>query len=191
VDAFDRRYGTDTAGILPFWRIPPDLSGRRFAVRYQPSDELWLTEPLRALKEDWGYFTFVDVGAGKGKAIIVAASFGFKSLIGIEFVPALAKIAKANLEKVCIKNAEVVCMDAAAYRFPQANLVVFFYNPFSDEMMRRVIANLREDAIGRVYVIYANAKHEGVLLESGFLDYVCSRPNVSLWRAKEKGEGLG
>jgi SAM-dependent methyltransferase len=178
-DDFDRRHGIDTAGIVPLWRFPADLPGLRFAGRYQPAHEDAVICPLTALDEDWSEFTFVDIGAGKGKALIVAARCGFKSLIGVEFVPALAQTAAANLTKLGIENAIVICRDAAEYRFPPGDLVVFFYDPFAAELMRAVIGHLRQDATGKLYVIYVNPRHEAAIWDSRFLKLKFCAPHVN------------
>ena len=186
VDDFDRQHGTDTAAIVPLWRFPTNLPALGFAMRYQPVDEDWVIEPLRELRRDWTDFVFLDIGAGKGKAIITAAPFGFKHLIGVEFVPGLAKVAESNLARAGVKNATIVCLDATDYHFPAGNLVVFFYNPFAAEVMRMVIANLRRDKRGKVYVIYAGPEQSGVIHDNRFLKIALIKPNVMVWESEER-----
>jgi predicted RNA methylase len=45
-----------------------------------------------------GETTFVDIGSGKGRALIIAAEYAFKRIIGVEYSPSLATICRRNLE---------------------------------------------------------------------------------------------
>jgi len=159
------------------------LPNLAFAVRYQPVDELCVTEPLQMLGRDWRRFTFIDLGAGKGRALIASAPFDFKSLVGVEFVPTLVETARKNLAKVGLSNSVIICDDASAYRCPPCDLVVF-YNPFAAELMRTVVDNLRADARGELCGIYVRPMHVAVLRVCGFLEPVFSRPNLTVWKSK-------
>ena len=131
---------------------------------------------------------FVDVGCGKGKTLMVAARLGFRSVVGVEFAPELAAIAAANIRKVGIGNAAVVEGDAAAFTFPDDPLVVYFYNPFSREVMQQVIANLARSRAPRVYVVYKNPTYADVVLDaSGFLERLgplVKAANIQMWRKR-------
>jgi hypothetical protein len=89
--------------------------------------------------------------------------------MGVEFVPELVEIARTNLTKRRIANAVVLHADAAEFRFPNSDIVVYLYNPFSQDVLRKVIANLRECISNRLYVIYKVPKCAEVLDSSGFL----------------------
>lgn len=92
---------------------------------------------------------FIDVGCGKGKILLSAMRFPFLKIVGIEFSLSLCEVARTNLRKSrfisrrCM-NAEVICMDAAVYRLPPGPLILFFYNPFSFPVMKRVLENAVE-----------------------------------------------
>ena len=61
--------------------------------------------------------SFVDLGCGKSRPLIVAAAMGFKTVIGVEFVRELVEVAREDLRKTR-SNARVVCADAAWYELP-------------------------------------------------------------------------
>ena len=42
-------------------------------------------------------YTFVDLGAGMGRAMLLAADYPFRAVVGVELHPTLARIARANL----------------------------------------------------------------------------------------------
>jgi predicted RNA methylase len=97
-------------------------------------------------------YTFVDLGSGKGKVLLLAAALPFRRIIGVEFSPLLHEIAVRNIARYlgpvrC--TPESICIDARDFEFPPGPLVVFLYNSFVDEVLSTVMANLerslRED----------------------------------------------
>jgi len=187
VDDFDARHGTDTGGFEHIWQFSIQSDNARFGTHYRATSERDLVQALTAIPEDLGAFTFVDVGCGKGKTLMVAARLGFRSVIGVEFAPELAAIAGANVAKVGIGNALVVEGDAAAFTFPDDPLIVYFYNPFSPEVMRQVIDNLERSRTPLVYVVYKNPTYaDSVLDASGFLNRfgrLDKTSNIQVWRS--------
>ena len=67
---------------------------------------------------------------------MLASSLGFKQVIGVEFAQELVEI--ANLAKMKVTSAIVEHLDAAEYRFPDRDLVVFLNNPFL-KVMEKVL----------------------------------------------------
>ena len=82
------------------------------------------------------------MGSGKGRAL-VAAALPFRRIVGVEFSPELEELARANVERFMRKSAyggsiESVCEDATAYDLPPEPLVLHFFNPFEEPVMRDV-----------------------------------------------------
>ena len=109
-------------------------------------------------------FTFIDLGCGKGRPLLVASEFPFRRLIGVELSSPLAQVAQENVDRMLRRHPErspvqIENCDATTFAFPSGNLVVFLYNPFGQEVIRRVIANL-EQALATpersVFVVYYN-----------------------------------
>jgi SAM-dependent methyltransferase len=182
---FDLKYGTDTGGIAPLWRFKISSPNVRFGRRYQATQENDLVDALDFLREDFKAFTFIDLGCGKGRTLLVASNLGFRQVIGVEFVSELVEIARTNLARRRIANAVVLHADAAEFRFPNSDTVVYLYNPFEEEVLRKVIANLRECLSNqKVYVIYKNQEFAEVLDSSGFLSRFGCPPaarNTQIW----------
>lgn len=173
---FDRKWGVETSGI-----ILPDKSeviGNNwlYGTRYQGIDPVSLDKALNQLEIRYGDFTFIDFGSGKGRAILVASRFPFKNVIGVEYCPGLNSTARRNImrfpahEKKC-GDLEVICADAISYPIPDGPLVVFLFNPFGKTVMRELIGNLlrslRDDA-REIIIMYGNAVHENLWINSGF-----------------------
>jgi SAM-dependent methyltransferase len=188
-DDFDLKHGTDTSGDIPLWNFTIDSPNARFGVRYQPSDEQELAAAISFLPEDPRNLTFIDLGCGKGRALLVAAQLGFKQVIGVEFARELVDIARNNLVNLRIANAVVVESDASEYRFPGGDMVVYLYNPFSEEIVRKVIANLSKFASKKLYVIYTASEYPALFDQSGFLTRLGSPPErdyIQIWSATDR-----
>lgn len=184
VDDFDLKYGTDTSGLTPLWKFQIHSPNVRFGERYEATPEQELVEAIRFLEEDLQTFTFVDLGCGKGRTLLVASKLGFKAVIGVEFALELAEIARSNLAKMGIGHAAVMHADAADFRFPSGNTIVYLYNPFSQEVARKVIENLRKSRLGKLYVIYKGPKCAEIFDACGFLGRLgCppAVPHIQVW----------
>jgi SAM-dependent methyltransferase len=96
---------------------------------------------------DYSQYTFIDVGSGKGRVLFVAAEYPFRKVIGVEFSNALHDDALANLKRYNYRgrrcaDIEPVHADAREFEFPDDNLVIYLFNPFGDEVMGCMLANL-------------------------------------------------
>jgi SAM-dependent methyltransferase len=157
-DEFDRLYGTNTGRVEPVWRLNSGSKNLTFAYRYEPVAVDELIDGLKLIDRDFASFTFIDLGCGKGRALLLAPRFGFKSVLGIEFSPKLAKIARRNIEKLNLSNTHVIESDAAVFKFPTGNLLIFMNNPFGLEVLRDVANNLATGS-AEIYVLYCKPRH--------------------------------
>jgi SAM-dependent methyltransferase len=161
---FDRAHGTKTIGLVYEPAVHEDFNesgkGRYIYAGSQPSIVRAALRTLPALDS----YTFVDFGCGKGRALIVASEFPFKEIIGVEYSPTLAEIARANAAVVRRRLPKrlpirIETGDAAAYPLPAGNFVVFLYNPFGEDLIGQVVKSI-ESAIRAqsrsVFVIYLN-----------------------------------
>jgi predicted RNA methylase len=179
-DAFDEQYRVETAREVSLFRL--DIASRHESVgtRYQPSPREVCDQLLASLPIRYEDFTFVDLGAGKGRVLLVGSRFPFRRLIGVEFAMELVETARENIERFH-SRAEMVHADAADYRFPSDNLVVYLYNPFGPEVLRPVLRSLRE--ISRrheVYVLYLNPKNASYVEE--FANQIYELPDAKVYR---------
>lgn len=183
IDEFDMKYGVDTGGIDPLWKFTIRSPNARFGVRHQATSEQELADAVSCLNEDPHSFVFIDLGCGKGKTLLVASKLGFRRVIGVEFALELAEIATANLAKIRATEASVVHEDAADFQFPDCNFVVYLHNPFSQEVMSRVMANLSKSRAKKIFVIYSDPQCAALLDSCGFLSrFGCPvGRNIPIW----------
>jgi predicted RNA methylase len=173
-DAFDLKYGTDTGGQEPAWRFRISSPSARFGHHYETTDEDEISGILRSLGVNPSEFAFIDLGCGKGRTLVIAANLGFKHVVGVEYVPELAEVARTNLRKTGKRNASVISTDAADFQFADNDLVVYLFNPFGREIMLEVTTNLRKSAAKRLYVVYTNPQSGQIFDSSDFLRRVAT-----------------
>ena len=150
--AFDRRWGTETAGIVRLADLQIPSDNRRFGIWYEPMPVDALRRILDTL-DVTRYPVFIDYGSGKGRVLMVASQYGFRTVLGVEFSPALHRIAERNIQiysgqqqgRVGIRS---ICMDAVDFVPPPEPCVLFFYSPFRQKVLRQVLGRI-EDSVAR------------------------------------------
>lgn len=158
---FDERYGVDSA--LAFVNAE-DVQGDNFNGQYfyLASTVAKFRRMLARLKVRHEDFTFIDLGSGKGRTVLLAGERPFRRVIGVEYSRALHEIAEQNIEKYPLKKAgsfELVLSDVAAYEFPPGPLLIYNYNSFGDEVLTRVLENLSRSARAQprqIFLIFLN-----------------------------------
>lgn len=161
---FDSRFHVETEGIVDIQNLDFPDADRQHASVYQPVRLHAFSELMRVLKIRHEDFTFVDFGAGKGRAMLLASAYPFRRIIGIELSPELCRIAAGNFgayknAKQRCKKLEIVCQNATHFVMPPESSVLYFYNPFDESVMGQVIANLQASLIEHprhVFVVLYN-----------------------------------
>jgi SAM-dependent methyltransferase len=161
---FDVAHGTDTSGFVPLADLDHPQGARADAIPYAGSQPSIVRAALDALPP-LDSFTFVDLGCGKGRPLLVASEFAFRDIVGVELSASLVAIAKHNAELIAQRFPQrtpirIVRADATRFQFPAGNLVIFMYNPFGDsaiaDVAEAVNAAIVDDPDRIVYVVYYN-----------------------------------
>lgn len=164
--AFDKRHQVDTGGIVELNRLDVVGDNRRHGVKHVAILPAEFDSAFAALPRPVDGHTFVDVGCGKGRALLLAARRPFSRLVGVDFAPALLDAARRNTQALGVP-VELHCADAAGFQFPPGPLVIYLYNPFGPAVMDAVARHAAE-ATGPVQVMYLNPFQEGSWLSAGF-----------------------
>jgi len=146
--AWDLAHGVDTCGEIPLTTLDFESSNKTFGLEYQSHHPEIIRSALRALDVRHQDYTFVDVGCGKGRVLLVALEFPFRKVIGLEFAPSLAETARQNLlryrgRRRC-NDVEVITGDATEYEFGSEAQVLYFYSPFSPRVLNGVVRRVEE-----------------------------------------------
>ena len=134
------------------------------------------------LEKGFGYLASInenknitDFGCGKGRAMIVAAHYGFNNITGIDFAKALCVSAGQNTQKTQqlypLIKFNIICDDVVNYKIEKDKTAFFFFNPFDEVVMLKVVRNilssLKENE-RKIYIMYANPVHKEIFLSAGF-----------------------
>jgi SAM-dependent methyltransferase len=172
---FDLLHGTDTGGRISTASLSVVSLSAFYSTLYLGIPPSALIQALSALRIQYEDFAFVDLGCGKGRALLVAAQFPFKHLHGVEIAAELCEIARANVAKdpLWAARISIVNDDATKVIFPDGPLFLYLYNPFLAPVLRRALANL-ERQLQRsprpTYLFYAdNPRYERVMNSFAFL----------------------
>ena len=99
--------------------------------------------------QDYSDYTFVDFGSGKGRMLLMAANYPFRRIEGVELRKDLHDAAVDNLrryrkstKKFPRRRIQCLNMDATSYDFPDENMVLYFFNPFGEEIMQKILNRL-------------------------------------------------
>lgn len=159
---FDLRRGTSTSGVIQLRSLGLDSSLGHHYIATVPHT---LRKVLAHLPINPSEFTFVDLGCGKGRALLVAREVGFRRLIGVDISRSLLEIARSNLRE----RAQLVEMNAAEFVFPAEPLVVYLFNPFHMDLALEIVRKLELSLLSnlrKVYVVYNRPSLKQVVSDS-------------------------
>ncbi|GHI82860.1 class I SAM-dependent methyltransferase [Streptomyces xanthophaeus] len=157
---FDLRHHTDT-------RMEPP--------RHEGTNPLVFAEVVAHLPSTARRGRFLDFGAGKGRALLLAASDGFTAVTGVEREGDLCRVAVANAARRQRRfpgaTVEVCHGDVLDFAVPDDVSVGFFFNPFGPDVLEIVIGRIL-DSLGRAprpfHVVYLHPRHAELFLGAGF-----------------------
>jgi SAM-dependent methyltransferase len=144
---------------------------------------------MRAMVEqlhlDFQRFRFVDLGSGKGRALMLASDYPFREIIGVELSPELDRVARSNIARYSeatgglLPRPPVISMqgDATDFAWPAGPLIVYMWNAFTLPVMERVFRNLEsslKEEPRELFLVYIHPELESMLAELPWL--------VRLWR---------
>lgn len=171
---FDLAHGIDTGGLIPtqigahpnaahgtaYWGTAPSLLRGALAR--------W-TEYLAGTPYSPSDYTFIDLGCGKGRALMLASETPFARILGVELDPDLAAAAQRNLAiwtrtpHAC-SQIEAMEGDALAFTLPPGALLLYIYNPFNDHILQQLLKRLHElGSDSPIDILYLRPEHAEVL----------------------------
>jgi SAM-dependent methyltransferase len=166
-DPFDAEYGTDTARIVSVGALDIPNEKLEHSNRYEavvPEAFAGIMRDVPVAHED---YIFIDVGSGKGRALLLAARFPFRTIIGVEISASLTEIALSNIRifkdgaQKC-RDIRAVCTDGGGYEMPAEKTVLYLNNPFDDQVMRPFVSNVEkslQQSPRKVFVVYQRPLH--------------------------------
>ncbi len=173
---FDVEFGVRTSGLVAGRHLSEGHRHSRHATAYYavaPSIFRGMIvrwrrcRPVAPIDE----FTLIDLGAGMGRALLLAAEYPFRAVVGVEFHPTLARIGRRNLALWRAAGRaqapmRMICRDAAEYELPPGPCVAFLFNPFGGTVLRRVLRNWASGLArcnAQLDILYVNNVQESIL----------------------------
>jgi SAM-dependent methyltransferase len=170
---FDLGFGVRTSGLVAGRHLKSGHPHDRHVTAYYgvaPSVfhaliQRWRrSRPAATMQET----TFVDLGAGMGRAVLLASELGFKAVVGVELHPTLARIARKNVSSWRAAGrvrapVHIVEGDAVEFALPAGPVLVFLFNPFGAAVLRRLLRGWRKARANDLDLVYVNNEQDGVL----------------------------
>jgi hypothetical protein len=176
VHPFDSRYHVDTSGLIGGGDL---RTGHRNDVfntayygmapsRFQSVMADWIADETHPPIEN---YSFVDLGCGKGRAVLMASMFPFRQAIGVELHPGLARTAESNVAawtaaQRALCPIRILCQEATDFEFPVGACLLYLFNPFTAPVMKLLIDGVETQFAGRprmLDLIYFNPEAEQLL----------------------------
>lgn len=180
VHPFDRQFGTDTSGLIPGKVIQRGTGAKleELTAYYgiAPSIlhgllDIWLTRT--APQAEIEHTVFFDVGAGKGRAMMLASQYPFLRVEGVELSPKLAKLAAHNLtvfqehpESEPLAPVMLHEADATKHPLPGCATLAFLFHPFELPVLKRFLAHVESSQARDPHpfdLMYVNTEHDAWL----------------------------
>ena len=177
VHPFDLIHGVETSGLVPAAKL----------ITGHPNDEhvtaYYGVAPsiLRTLIDFWREspppepiyrYSFIDIGAGKGRAMLVASELPFHQVIGIELNPVMADTARQNVDRWFQSHAtdstaprlsptHLLEQDALTFDFPFTPTLLFLFHPFEAPVLKQLLRRIETQFAkrpGTLDILYVNAE---------------------------------
>lgn len=184
----DHRVNTTWANLGLGTRVRELFAGRA----YQPTDPFIFREMMQSLPADPRSLTFLDLGSGKGRALLLAAEYSFRRIIGVELLPELHAIAQENVRRYRQPGARVTafelhCADARRFPLPVEPLFLYLFDPFPEPILREVIASVAQSmrqSPRPLFIGYQNPVSEPVLAASPMFSKLAGTLQWTLYARK-------
>lgn len=186
IHPFDLSYDVDTSGFhrgedlsstpsekpfgsalwnTAYYGIAPSIFDRALALLAPPAGPAW------------SRFTFIDLGCGKGRALLLASRYPFQHILGVELDPTLAAVADANLRTFQAPwqqshSLEARHADATTVLYPPTPIVLYLYHPFLAPVLKQVLRHLErslQQHPRELWLVYINPEAARVLRRFPFL----------------------
>lgn len=182
---FDNRVDTTWSNVRLRTRVREVFAGEP----YQPIEPEQFHGMMADLDIDCSEFTFIDLGSGKGRALLLASEYPFRHIIGVEILPELHQIALQNVERFDSErqrcsSIECWCGDARDYVFPPDPAFLYLFNPFFEPILERVLLSLEQSVRQkprRVLLVYVNPISEHLFSKAGWLKKIAGTHQYSAY----------
>jgi predicted RNA methylase len=156
---------------------------------YEPTPPEAFADLMSAMPGAPDGATFIDVGAGKGRVLLLAARHPFGRVLGLELDAKLVAIAQRNLRQASdpdrlVEDVSMLHADATTASWPLGPLVVFLYNPFAGPVLAQMLDQLEASLQAHprsCRLVYLNPMFVDVLVDRGWSVVADGGEGVDRW----------
>lgn len=170
----EKKYGINTTGADELKALKKKGIDISHATMYMPVSYQLFEEALQQIPAI-NKKHFFDIGCGKGRAMCVAAHFGFQQVSGVDFSRDFCDAARQNLNNVKNKLPSIIFSvaeaDAANTPIPDDVDCIFLFNPFDETVMTKVTERIKTTITSNpraIHIIYANPLYKNLFAGIGF-----------------------
>ncbi|MBS1814189.1 MAG: class I SAM-dependent methyltransferase [Acidobacteria bacterium] len=159
VHPFDAQHGTETGSLIPGDDLATGHHSDRHITAYHGTSPSLFEKLLTRWRDDFAKHplektAFIDIGAGKGRAMLLAGEHPFRRIAGVELHPGLAARARENIDlwRATHEDAPAIALfeqDVLRMRIPAGPCLFFLFNPFGAYMMDMFLTRLRREFASR------------------------------------------
>lgn len=168
----EKKYGINTTAPAELGKLTIEKGDISKSSRYEAVNFYILESLLQKMRSIDSGTSFSDLGCGKGRALVVAAHFGFTKLKGVDFAKEVCEEAKQNMEQLKQNfpaiSYEVICGNVTDYLVEPWESVFFLFNPFDEDTLETFLEKVEVSlkAYPRtIYFLYASPKHVETFFE--------------------------
>ncbi len=174
---FDRRAVTPEPASVSQVRLLDGLTieseHRAEANYYEPTPRLVIGWILNLVQGDLANWSFLDVGAGRGRVVAMAASYPYRQVLGIEFAAELQNDARRHIASIkaggrIACEVDVINADAVTFEIPAGPCFFYMFNTFRPLVLRKFLANViasHQNQPRQMRIAYYNPLHSDVMTE--------------------------
>ncbi len=189
---FDRRHHVNTAGCIALSELNVASGNWVYGNRYETTPFVEFEALMKALPVNHQEFVFLDIGCGKGRAMLLASDYPFQKILGIDLADELIEVCKQNLasyrsDSQQCTTLEAHACDAVTFPLPTSPLVIYMANPFGAEVMAPVLDNIEQSLAAHprdLFVAYYYPVHRDLLDQASFLERFAAGRGYSIWRRR-------
>ncbi len=173
----EKKYGIRTSKVNDLTKLSIIGNNKKHAEIYQGANYFLLESVLSYLQNTGANKNIIDYGCGKGRVLAVAAFYGFNKITGIEFAKELCNASRKNIAPLQLqfpkKVFNIIHINAIDYKIEEDVNVFFFFNPFNEIVMNKVITNILTSINQNkrmIHVTYINPRHKQLFIDAGFTE---------------------
>ena len=162
----EKKFGIDTSKPIELSQLTITGGDIRHSSRYEAVNFYILEALLKRLREICADNSFTDLGCGKGRAMVVAAHYGFTSIKGVDFAQEVCSIAEQHMQKISsqfpLMEYKVLCKNVLEYDIQPNESVFFMFNPFSDDTISGFLEKVNvsiEQYPRTIYFLYVSPRY--------------------------------